>query len=177
VVEVTDALEFAATVRGSRTGRITDDLATLDGFTAWSGSTDAELWRRVVELRWATRSLFAALTGMPDRLDSGYLMDAGRAVEIVNAAAACAPRAARLEFVDVPVLTYVDEAGADDRFVAGLATAVIEFLGGETRADLRACLAPGCVRYFVKSHPRQEWCRPTCGNRARVSRHYHRTHD
>ncbi|HEY5833083.1 MAG TPA: CGNR zinc finger domain-containing protein [Streptomyces sp.] len=36
---------------------------------------------------------------------------------------------------------------------------------------LRACPAPRCVRYFVKQHPRREWCRPSCGNRARVARH------
>ncbi|MYS74029.1 hypothetical protein GTY88_26960, partial [Streptomyces sp. SID5926] len=39
---------------------------------------------------------------------------------------------------------------------------------------LRACHAPRCVRYFLKEHPRQEWCRPSCGNRARVARHQDR---
>jgi predicted RNA-binding Zn ribbon-like protein len=37
---------------------------------------------------------------------------------------------------------------------------------------LRACHAPGCVLYFVKSHPRREWCSVACGNRARAARHY-----
>ncbi|WNM39110.1 CGNR zinc finger domain-containing protein [Micromonospora halotolerans] len=41
-------------------------------------------------------------------------------------------------------------------------------------ATLLACPAPRCVRYFVKEHPRQAWCKPSCGNRARVSRHYQR---
>lgn len=42
---------------------------------------------------------------------------------------------------------------------------------------LRACQAPGCVLYFVRDHPRREWCSTTCGNRARAARHYarHRT--
>ncbi|MFI7230667.1 CGNR zinc finger domain-containing protein [Nonomuraea angiospora] len=39
---------------------------------------------------------------------------------------------------------------------------------------MRACNAPRCVRYFVKSHGRQEWCKPSCGNRARAARHYQR---
>src|SRR6266851_2221676 len=38
--------------------------------------------------------------------------------------------------------------------------------------QLRACHAPGCVLYFVKSHPRREWCSVACGNRARAARHY-----
>ncbi|HEY8558609.1 MAG TPA: CGNR zinc finger domain-containing protein [Actinomycetes bacterium] len=28
----------------------------------------------------------------------------------------------------------------------------------------------GCGRWFVASRPRQRWCSPTCGNRARVAR-------
>jgi len=87
------------------------------------------------------------------------------------------PRTPRLEWGDPPRVTYRDSAGAGDRLAAGLATAVIEFLGGPERARLRACPAPRCVRYFVKEHPRQEWCKPSCGNRARVSRHYHRARD
>jgi hypothetical protein len=34
--------------------------------------------------------------------------------------------------------------------------------------------APRCVRYFVKVHGRQEFCQPSCGNRARAARFYHR---
>ena len=37
--------------------------------------------------------------------------------------------------------------------------------------QVRACPAPGCILFFVKSHPRREWCSPVCGNRARVARH------
>src|SRR2546429_545268 len=46
-----------------------------------------------------------------------------------------------------------------------------------TQADLkafRATLALGCVLYFVKDHPRREWCSAACGNRARAARHYSR---
>ncbi|MFI9597778.1 CGNR zinc finger domain-containing protein [Nonomuraea sp. NPDC052265] len=54
------------------------------------------------------------------------------------------------------------------------ARAAIDFLSGPQREHLRACNAPRCVRYFVKSHGRQEWCKPSCGNRARAARHYQR---
>jgi predicted RNA-binding Zn ribbon-like protein len=40
--------------------------------------------------------------------------------------------------------------------------------------ELRACQAPGCVFYFVRSNPRRRWCSETCGNRARAARHYGR---
>lgn len=58
--------------------------------------------------------------------------------------------------------------------LAALARAAVDFLGGPQRDRLRACTAPRCVRYFVKGHGRQEWCRPACGNRARAARHYDR---
>ncbi|MFD7076967.1 CGNR zinc finger domain-containing protein [Nocardioides sp. NPDC059952] len=40
--------------------------------------------------------------------------------------------------------------------------------------ELKACGGPGCVLYFVRDHPRREWCSEGCGNRARVARHYRR---
>ena len=40
---------------------------------------------------------------------------------------------------------------------------------GTAADELRACQAPRCVRYFRK-HRRQEWCKPSCANRARVAR-------
>jgi predicted RNA-binding Zn ribbon-like protein len=58
--------------------------------------------------------------------------------------------------------------------LAELAHDSIEMLTGPTAAQLRACHAPGCVLYFVKTHPRREWCSETCGNRARAARHYRR---
>jgi predicted RNA-binding Zn ribbon-like protein len=56
--------------------------------------------------------------------------------------------------------------------LARVAQESIALLGGPEAAKLRACYAPGCVLYFVKTHPRREWCSVTCGNRARAARHY-----
>jgi predicted RNA-binding Zn ribbon-like protein len=58
--------------------------------------------------------------------------------------------------------------------LAGLGHEAIELLTGPSAVNLRACNAPGCVLYFVKSHPRREWCSEACGNRARAARHYQR---
>lgn len=177
------ALEFASTVRHDGHGGLTDDLATPEGFAAWTAAVAADvapdeaLRRRVVELRWAVRSLFAHVVRTDERLDTPHLLDFERALKTVNAAAARVPRAAQLEWTDQPRLRHEDSADPGDRLLATLATAVIEFLGSGAREELRACQGPRCIRYFVKAHPRQEWCKPSCGNRARVSRHYHRARD
>jgi predicted RNA-binding Zn ribbon-like protein len=69
-------------------------------------------------------------------------------------------------------------SGADrvDALLALLAQDAIDVLGGSGAGRLRRCEAPGCICYYLKDHPRREWCSPTCGNRVRVARHYKRTH-
>ncbi|HEX8134886.1 MAG TPA: CGNR zinc finger domain-containing protein, partial [Actinomycetes bacterium] len=61
-----------------------------------------------------------------------------------------------------------------DAFLADLATSAITLVGGARRDRLRRCAAPGCGRFFVASRPRQTWCRPSCGNRARLARFHQR---
>ncbi|MGM1062113.1 CGNR zinc finger domain-containing protein [Saccharothrix sp. Mg75] len=172
------ALEFVSTVRHDGHGGLVDDLATPEGFAAWAGvEPDEALRLRVVELRWAARSLCARAADAPERLDTPRLMPFEQALALVNETAARVPRTVRLEWGERPVLRHVDDAEPGDRLAAALATAVAEFLAGDEARALRACPAPRCVRYFVRAHPRQEWCKPSCGNRARVSRHYHRSQD
>ncbi|WP_189221858.1 CGNR zinc finger domain-containing protein [Saccharothrix coeruleofusca] len=173
------ALEFAATVHGDGRGGLSDELATPGGLARWTGSTapDEALRRRLVELRWAVRALFAHATRAQQRLDTPRLPDLDTALRLVNEAAARVPSAVQLDWHDgEPRVRRIDSADEGDRLLASLATAAIEFLASGERSGLRACPAPRCVRYFVKAHPQQQWCKPSCGNRARVSRHYHRTH-
>jgi predicted RNA-binding Zn ribbon-like protein len=61
--------------------------------------------------------------------------------------------------------------------LAELGQDAVELLTGPTAVKLRACNAPGCVLYFVKTHPRREWCSEGCGNRVRATRHYQRTRE
>lgn len=56
--------------------------------------------------------------------------------------------------------------------LAAVATESVDLLTGADAPLLRACYAPGCVLYFVKDHPRREWCSTACGNRVRAARHY-----
>jgi predicted RNA-binding Zn ribbon-like protein len=58
--------------------------------------------------------------------------------------------------------------------MAELAHDSLDVLTGPGASKLRACQAPTCVLYFVRSLPRREWCSEICGNRARSARHYRR---
>ncbi|WP_405393054.1 CGNR zinc finger domain-containing protein [Streptomyces sp. NBC_01102] len=80
------------------------------------------------------------------------------------------------------LITVIGRRSEDDPRRAALARiaaeAVALFAGAGTGAELlRACPAPGCVLYFVKSHSRREWCTVGCGNRVRVARHSRRGRD
>jgi predicted RNA-binding Zn ribbon-like protein len=89
------------------------------------------------------------------------------AVTAVNRAAAAAPAVVQLE-ADELVVRY--NASPGDAFLADVAASAIALAGGPRRDRLRRCGAPGCGRWFVASRPRQRWCSPSCGNRARVAR-------
>ncbi|MEV6612480.1 ABATE domain-containing protein [Streptomyces sp. NPDC051051] len=183
------ALDLALTVRHDGHGGVADDLTDPAGLTAWvrahadalplapDYAADARGLAAVRDLRAAVRALFAHAVrpGAPSPADAARLLPVAQALDRLNTAAARLPT--------VPVLHWTD--GADPRvgrrpvpdgddLDAALAQAVMAFLTGPDRQRLRACHAPRCVRYFLKDHPRQEWCRPSCGNRARVARHHER---
>ncbi|ATE53102.1 CGNR zinc finger domain-containing protein [Actinosynnema pretiosum] len=170
-------LDFVGTLHGDGRGGLVDELGTPEGFARWLGRPgDEELRARALELRAAVRALLAHVTGAGERLDAPLAVRWEQALDVVNRTAALAPRVARLEWADGPKLVHLSEAGARDRLLADLATGAIELLAGGGAAELRACPSPRCVRYFVRSHPQQVWCLPSCGNRARVSRHHRRKH-
>jgi predicted RNA-binding Zn ribbon-like protein len=187
------ALDLAVTLRHDGHGGVADDLADTAGLTTWvrdratlldrgahPDTVDRALLDTVRELRAAVRALFARAVrpGPPSRVDDRRLLPEGEAIGVLNAAAA---RVATVpEFIWAPGespevrLRPTGAPSAADRLAAALAGAAIAFLQGPERELLRACPAPRCVRYFVKEHARQEWCAPSCGNRARVARHHER---
>lgn len=183
------ALDLALTVRHDGHGGVADDLAEPTGLTAWvrahpdvlPGSeayvADDPALIAVRDLRAAVRALFARAVrpAEPSLADAARLLPVPEAIARLNAAAARTPT--------VPVLTWPDDADPVVRqeprsgrpeLTAVLAGAAIAFLASPDRQRLRACHAPRCVRYFLKEHPRQEWCKASCGNRARVARHHER---
>ncbi|MER5280387.1 ABATE domain-containing protein [Streptomyces sp. NPDC002809] len=186
------ALELASTIRHDGDGGVTDDLATLRGTTRWIDEqgdlpagrvpaaglvVDEELRLGIVALRRAVRALFAhaVAPAPPSPADARHLMPVDEALAHVNAMAAREPVAPQMDWPlhDAPTVRLL--SAQDDphvRIVAALARSAIDFLTGPQRERLRACTAPRCVRYFVRSHGRQEWCKPSCGNRARAARHY-----
>jgi predicted RNA-binding Zn ribbon-like protein len=185
------ALELASTVHHDGHGGVADDLADAEGLTAWVreraewlGVTpfhaDESARVEVVAVRQAVRALFARAVspGPASSADANRLLPADEAVARVNAAAARQPVTVSLAWPDgAEPEALLRPAGPADpvaALTATLARAAIDFLAGPQRERLRACAAPRCVRYFVKAHGRQEWCKPSCGNRARVARHYRR---
>ena len=192
------ALSLASTIRHDGEGGLADDLTDITGLRAWVVANTALLadnavaladpieldqhaLRQVGELRKAIRALFARAVrpDPPSRADAHRLMPTDRAIEIINRAASKQPLITQLSWSD---------KGAPDRqlrtkpiapaeqIAAGVARATIQLLTGPHAPDLRSCQAPRCVRYFIKDHPRQEWCKRSCGTRARVARHYRRHH-
>ena len=174
------AIEFANTWYASR-GKEREGVGTPAELSAWLHShglgedakiadtkagADEPAVQDFLTLRDAIRSLIRAAT-MGEPLPTTDLT-------VLNEASQLAPR--------WPVLTgtaesgySVTEATAADPLPsarAQIARDAITLLGGPLREDVRACQAPGCVQYFIKNHPRREWCSASCGNRARGARHY-----
>ncbi|OKJ78491.1 ABATE domain-containing protein [Streptomyces sp. CB02460] len=114
----------------------------------------------LIDLRQAVRALFARAISPapPSPADAHRLMPAEEATARLNATAA------RLDWPGegVPAVRLLSaETAPSVRLLAALARDAINFLSGPQRTQLRSCTAPRCVRYFVKSHGRQE-----CGGRA-----------
>ena len=163
-----------------------DDLRTTADVDAWldavgvdragAHTTDSEL-ERARALRDAVRRLAAYLTAdvRPDAQSA--ITDVATALGQLNSTAAELPapclalREGRLE------LGVQGDASPVTAGLAQVAGQAVGLLAGEDAGRLRACRAPGCVLYFIKAHPRREWCSVACGNRVRAARHYQRARE
>lgn len=61
--------------------------------------------------------------------------------------------------------------------LGAISAAAVELFAGDGAERLRACPAPGCILYFIRTHARREWCTVGCGNRVRVARHSRRARE
>ncbi|WP_329459300.1 CGNR zinc finger domain-containing protein [Streptomyces sp. NBC_01497] len=129
-------------------------------------------------LRDALRRLAAEATAdtRPGRTPGGT--DLATAVRVLNEACAGASAWSRLAWAadGEPHRHRLAAGDVMTRALAEIAEEAVLLFAGPDREQLRACYAPGCVRYFVRDHPRRQWCSAGCGNRARVGRHYRRHH-
>jgi predicted RNA-binding Zn ribbon-like protein len=166
-------VELMNTIWADRNGGY-DALGTPAEVTGWLQATGhdvadvpADIASRLRELRDALRQLAADTTDDPRPRSSDL-----DALDILNRACALAPSWSSLS-ADGSVIRLSARTSAEQA-ISGIAEQAVALFSGERRSHLRACLAPGCVLYFVCANPRREWCSASCGNRARVARHYHR---
>lgn len=172
-------VRLMATVWADTAG-VHDDFAEPTDLDAWLDAVGIDRggvtatkdeFQSARALRDAVRRLAAHVTGDQRPAAASAVSRVEDATNIVNASAAdrVIPR---LGLKD-GILGWAG-APAGSPVVAGLAEIACEAqsLLGESGSQLRACYAPGCVLYFVKTHARREWCSVACGNRARAARHY-----
>ena len=163
-----------------------DALETVGNLRAWLAATradedeptpgagDLQAFR---SLRDALRRLAALVTDDQRSRAGSATRDPRQAVAEVNRAATQAPACPQLAYQNGQLrLAPAGRTTPAQRALASIARDAMALLTGESRVELRACQAPGCVLYFVKDHPRREWCSTACGNRARAARHYQRHH-
>ena len=191
------ALELAVTICHDGNGGVADELSTPTQLTAWlreraellegcadpAFRADPAALSAVLSIRQAVRALFARAVSPapPSSADAHRLIPAEEALNRLNKAALRYPTSRQLlwDERDSPQLRTVVPAPSADPvglLTAALARSAIDLLGGPERDSLRACTAPRCVRYFLQGHGRQEFCKPSCSNRARAARHYQRHH-
>jgi predicted RNA-binding Zn ribbon-like protein len=159
-------------------GPTADDGARSAGEDPADDGLSGALVGEFRQLRDALRRLAAVTTADPRPAASSATKDLTAAVDAVNHACAYAPAWSRLDWPEDGTPTRTDRSAHSQAATAlsCIAEQATRLFTGDTRTELRACHAPGCVLYFVRSHPRREWCSAACGNRARVARHYHRHH-
>lgn len=172
------------TVWASRSS-LHDDLGSVADLRIWLAAVDPEAGPDLPvdeedlaafrTLRDALRRLAAVVCADEREKAASPIADAAEAVADVNRAVEAAPTWPLLEMRDGG-LQRSRSGGASEaaRLLSTVATQAIELLTAPDRPELRACYGPGCVLYFVKDHPRREWCSAACGNRARAARHYAR---
>lgn len=126
-------------------------------------------------LRDALRRIAAHATHDERPAASSAIADLDAALDVLNHLADALPR--RRLAIDDESLLVAEQVGPSPvaAELSRVAAAAVDLFGGEHGAQLRACHASGCVLYFLRSHPRREWCSVACGNRARAARHYQRT--
>ena len=174
------ALALVSTIAHDGQGGVADFFADDTGVNTWVAERFPQLpprssaqAERLRTLRFAARSAFAASVSPhpPSRVERTQRMSDDDAVTVLQAAINALNFGVAVTIDDHGVRRGLHTSAQDQTLVEGtLALSVVEFLTGPLASRLRSCQAPRCVRYFVQQHGRQQWCKASCGNRARVAR-------
>ncbi|MCP2322956.1 putative RNA-binding Zn ribbon-like protein [Hamadaea flava] len=100
------------------------------------------------------------------------------ALAALNDAVRAAPAYAQLSWQDGTLIRRTERSGVPGRdLLAELAEAAVALVTDPAVVRVRGCEGAQCRLLFLPAHPQRRWCSPaTCGNRARVARHYQRRH-
>ncbi|SDK92176.1 Conserved protein containing a Zn-ribbon-like motif, possibly RNA-binding [Glycomyces sambucus] len=180
----TTALALVATIAHDGEGGVADRFEDDAGVDAWLAEhapglppRTAEQAERLRAIRFAARSAFAAAVAPhpASRVERQRRMSDADAARLLAAAVNALAPVQVLDIDDTGVRRALATDAEGQALLEGtLALAVADFLTGPLAPRLRSCQAPRCVRYFVQEHGRQQWCKASCGNRARVARHAER---
>ncbi|MEU8794029.1 CGNR zinc finger domain-containing protein [Streptomyces sp. NPDC048643] len=152
------------------------DLMTPDDVAALPASALEQFGRRLTDLRDALRRLAEEATEDTRSAATSGTGALQGAVGRLNRAAGDTPHWSALSWApgQEPARHLRANGEGAAAAISAIADEAVTLFSQDTRHQLRACLGPGCVLYFVKNHPRREWCSAGCGNRARSARHYQR---
>ncbi|GIH25248.1 hypothetical protein Aph01nite_35580 [Acrocarpospora phusangensis] len=172
---VSDNAAMAAWLRAVE-GRIRSEAGGTADSLVWDEAAVRPIATRLRNLRDALRLLAAEATGVSWPPAASSVITTRRdALDAMNALAPAWP-----ELVwpagEQPARMLRTPGTPGELALFLIAHQGVELFASPSRERLRACRAPGCLLFFLKEHPRREWCSPICGNRARVARHYHRHH-
>jgi predicted RNA-binding Zn ribbon-like protein len=195
-------IELMNSLHIDQDGRHHDVLAQADGVDAWTAAvrerlpamtggnavtadpgvhrhgsdSAARAGRQLRDLRTALRDLAAEQTKDAQPQAAPTERARREAIRTLNRLSRTAPSWPELQWAPggEPSRLLGASAAPGDLVTALIAHQAVDLFAGPHRDQLRACLAPGCDRYFLKQHPRRQWCTAACGNRARVARHYRR---
>src|SRR3712207_2054633 len=146
------AVDLANTVAPGGPDRLSDAEAAVGFVTVERGRIPGVevLTERLDEVR----EVRATVRALLDARVAGEALPEAQ-VRRVNGWSAAAPTHPVLDAGEV---RHVDGGRtAWDSFRAAVARSVIE-LAGDAGGGVRVCPAPGCGMFYVRTHPRQEWC-------------------
>jgi len=176
------SLDLMNTAYSTR-GKPMEGLETPDHATSWvqqladrladAGAQSAADARFGEEELADLLALRSAMRALADAVVDGATPDA-HDVELVNRQAALAPRWPSMLWVGATSATKATQSGGApvDQVLSTLADDAVNLFTGDDAARLRMCERPGCDLFFLKDHPRREWCTPACGARVRAARSY-----